>query len=216
MAVQILGCGVYDDVGAQIVGLADETGSEGVIDDADAVGVLFVSDLADLLQIDDLHGRVGDGLAISHLGLLAKSFANCTQISEIDEFHIDSPLRKLLREQFERTAVQSFICDQSVALLQEGNGTGRDSAHAGRGSNCALGVLQDRQLLFDLRGGGAAQTSVDVTGFLTGESVCALLGALELVRRCLENRHLEGSERIHLVLVAMNQSCSHCMFFAHC
>ena len=105
-------------------------------------------------------------------------------------------------EQGEGTAVQCAVGDDMLASTCDSPQGRGDSAHAGSGGDTSLATLKSGYLVFENGCGWVAEAGVDVTGFLTGEAVTALLAAIEH-----EGRGLEYGSSQSAVLSVLDITC---------
>ena len=88
VAAQKLGGRVDHDIGAVLDGPAKVRRGHGVVDHQRHAG--FVSDGGDLLDIEHVHPRIGDGLAIDRARLGRDGLAEILRVVRLHELHVDA------------------------------------------------------------------------------------------------------------------------------
>ena len=114
MSVHILGRGVGHDVGSPFKRTAVDRGSECVVDNQGYP--VAVGDACELLDVEHLYARVGDGLAEEGFGVRTEGLADFLFAGiSVDEGAVDAHLFKSDTEEVERAAIDCRGTDEVVA-----------------------------------------------------------------------------------------------------
>ena len=119
VAVEVLGGRVQDDVGAELQGLLEEGGGEGVVDGEQRFG--FARDLAGRCEIAQSHHRVGRCLRVDQLGIRGHGRGDRSRITAVHERERDAHARPDVRHLPVRAAVHIFAAHDVI--------TGREQFH---------------------------------------------------------------------------------------
>ena len=131
VAAQELGGGVEHDIGAVLDGTAQIGRRHGVVDHQRHAG--FMRDGRHLLDIEHVHARVGDGLAVERARLRGDGLAEVLGIAGLDELDIDAQAAEAHVELRVSAAVERAGGHQLVALPhQAGDGQELRRLAAGR------------------------------------------------------------------------------------
>ena len=179
VTVEILGGGMYHHVSAQLQGILQCGGGEGVVADHLDLGVIGVDDLRHGGNIGDLQIGVGRRLQIHAAGVLLQRRLHRLQIGGVDEVHLHAVAGHAVVEKGEGAAVEGGVCHNVLAGTGDSPQCRGDSAHARCGGNAGLAAFQRRHLALQHIGGGVAQTGVDVAALLTCEAAAALLAGVK-------------------------------------
>ena len=114
MAAQELGGGVHHDIGAVLDRAAEIGRGHGVVDHQRNAG--FVRDGRDLFDIEDVHARIGDGLAIDRARVRRDGFAEVFRVVRLHEFDVDAQAAEADVELRVGAAVERAGGDDLVAL----------------------------------------------------------------------------------------------------
>ena len=160
LAVNMLGGGIDDDMGAQLQRLLQKRRCKDVIDDD--LGADLVGDLGDALDIDHFQRRVGrafqeETTLVFRLDGLFPVF----QEASIDQREFDAVFR---RQRFHHPAAgaeQGAGRHDMIAGFQLAQDRGGHRSHAGCGGACVLGTFQHAHALFEHVVGRAAIAGID-------------------------------------------------------
>ena len=187
MAADVLGQRVDHDIGAVIEGAAQHWRGDGVVDDQRHA--MLVGDLGQTLEIDDVAGRIADGLAEDGAGLVIDQRLEAGEIIEGRHAHLDPLTRQAMGEQVVGAAIQLAGADDVVAdLHQRLDGIG-DRRHAGSHRQRRDTALDGGHALLQHVIGRVHDAGVDVARHLEIEEVRAVLGIIEGVGGGLVDRH---------------------------
>ena len=161
---QELGGRVDHDVGAVLDGPAQVRRGHGVVDDQRHAGLM--RDGRHLFDVEHVHTRVGDGLAVKGAGLGSDGLAEVFRIVRLYELHVDAQAAEADIELRVGAAVQGAGGDDLVARSRQA-GDGQElrglSAGGGQSGNAAF---ERRHPLFEHVGGGVHDAAVDVAELL--------------------------------------------------
>ena len=160
VAVDELGHGVQDDVGAQVEGLLQVGRGEGVVHHQRAA--VRVRDLGHRLDVGDLHGRVGGRLDVDQLRVRPQGLPHVRHVRRVHERGLDAEAGEVLLDQAARRPVDRGRAHHVGALPQQRQVDDRDRAHARARGDAALAVLQLGDALLQRLDRRVAQAGVDV------------------------------------------------------
>ncbi len=190
MAAHVLGQRVHDDVRAMLERSAEHGRGDGVVDDQrHAVAVRGFGQGG---KVDDVAGRVADGLAEHRLGALVDQRFQGGDVVVGGEAHLDALARQGMGEQVVSAAVELGHRNDVVADFGDGlNGVG-DRCHARGYGQCSHAAFKRCDALFKHVGGGIHDARINVARHLQIEQVGAVLGVIERVRGGLVDRYRHG------------------------
>ena len=182
--VHVLGRRMHHDVRPEFDGPAQHRRGEGVVHNQRHA--VLVRDAGELLDVQDVDARIGDGFAEQGLCVGTEGRLNVILGGlGVHEGHFDAELPEGHGEQVERTAVDGGGADEGIAR----RGEGQDGKH-GRGltGGRAQGpypAFQHGDLLLHGVHGRVGDAGVEETGFLKVEQLADLLGGFVFERRAL-------------------------------
>ena len=141
------------------------------------------------LNIEHVHARVGDGLAVERAGFGRDGLAEILGIIRLDEFHVDAEAAETHVELRVGAAVKRTGCHQFIARSHEARNRQklrRLPAGSGQGRHAAL---ERRHALLENVGGGIHDARIDVAELLQRKQGGGMFGIVENERGGLVNRH---------------------------
>ena len=190
VAAHVLGQRMDDDVGAVFERPAEDGRRHRVVDDQwDAVTVRGVSQR---LEIDDIAGRVADGLAEDCLGLVVDQRFQRGDVIVGGEAHLDALTRQGVGEKVVGAAIELGHRNDVIARFSDGLDRIGDRRHARSHRQRGDTAFQCGDTLFEHVGGGIHDARIDVARHLQIEEVGAMLGIVERIGRGLVDRHRHG------------------------
>ena len=187
MAAQELGGGVEHDIGAVLDGAAQIGRRHGIVDHQRHAGL--VRNGRHLFDIEHVHARVGDGLAVERAGLRGDGLAEVFGIAGVDELDIDAQAAEAHVELGVGAAVERAGGHQLVALPHQaryGQKLRRLAAGCGQATDAAF---ERRHALLENIGGRVHDAGVDIPGLLEREQSGGVRGIVENIRRGLVDGH---------------------------
>ena len=203
VTVEIFGCAVDDDIGAEVERPLDVRGGKGIINDDLCFGAGLMGELGNGFDIYELEARIGRGLEIENLSIGADGCADCIEILKIYEGDVNAAAGKAMGEIGEGAAVEGIIRKQMIACLERRPHYGGYCAHAACHCHACFCMLKRCELRTDLCGVGIAETGVDIALLLACETPCALGSGLEFKGRGLEDRSCKRCDTGYLDLSDM-------------
>ena len=94
LAIDVLGRGIDDDIGAERQRLLQQRGRKDIVNDEEAAGA--VGQPRDLGEIDDLHRRIGRALAKGERGTAGERRLPGAEVASVDERGLDPVARQEL------------------------------------------------------------------------------------------------------------------------
>ena len=163
VAAQVLGAAVNHQVGAQLQGLLEVHGEEGVVHGQ--VGAAGVRRLGQRGDVGHLHGGVRGRLQEHEPGVGLEGGLHHGGVGEVHVVELDAVMRVDAAEQAVRAAVEVVAHEHVVAGAQhlEQRGDGRHAAGERHGLDAAL---EQGDRVLKLQAGGVAAARVTVAGGL--------------------------------------------------
>ena len=167
LAVDVLGGGVHDDVGAELERPLQQRGGEDVVDDDGARRPRAPVRRPRRRRRSPASGWTATRRTPPWWAPTAP--APLVQVGAVDEHGLDAPARQDLVEDHEAGAEQAAGGHHAVALRQQRAQGGEHGGHAGRRGEARLGALEQAQPLLERGHGRVAVARVDEAVVLAGE-----------------------------------------------
>ena len=123
---------------------------------------------------------------------LSTSLLICLGLVRVEEPHFDAELRKSLREQRPRPAVEAVGGNEVLSRMRNRQDRRSNGGLAAGKGQPAGAAVERRQALFQDVGGGVHQAGVDVAEFAQGEQIRSVLRAVKHVARGRIDRNGAG------------------------
>ena len=217
MAVDVLGRGVDDDIGAEPQRLLEIGRGEGVVNDHLDLGIVLVSDPGDFGDVHDLQCRVAGGLEVHDLCLWRQGCFQSLQIGQIQELCRDAKLAHAVIHQRKRAAIERVRGENLIPCDHRTPERCGDRTHTGCSAEGSLAAFQSGDFLFRHIHSGVGETGIDKAVFLSGKTPAALLNRAELKGGGLINRCSQSACGI-LMFAGMDLFCGKSAFVEveHC
>ena len=176
LAVNMLGAGVDDDIGAELQGFLLERGGEDVIDHHQRAG--GVGEVADGLDVHEVQHRVGRAFQQHHGGFGGEGLGPGVEIGAIDKHRLHTVTRQQGGDDPVAGAEQGAGGDEAIAGFQMAEQGGMHGSHAGGGGATGLGAFEQGEATFEHGHGGVAEAGILVMLHLPLERGFGLLGAV--------------------------------------
>ena len=186
LAVDVLGGGVHDDVGAPFERPLQHRRGEGVVEHD--LGAGLVRQVAHRLDVDDVEHRVGRRFEQHGLRRLGQRLLPGLQVAAVDELALDAVLGQEIGHDVVARAEELARRDDAIAGLQQRQQREEHRRHAGRGGAAGLGAFERRQPVLEHGDGGIAEARILVVAALALEGGLGLLRARVGVARGQEQR----------------------------
>ncbi len=171
MAAQELGGRVNNDIGAMLDRPAQIGRCHGVVDHQRHAGLM--RNRGHLFDIQNVHARIGDGLAIDRARLRRDRFAEILRIVGLHEFHVDSQAAEAHVELRVRAAVERARRDNLIAQAgQAGERQELRRLSAGRRQR-RHAAFERRHALLEHVGGRVHDAAIDIAELLQREQAAA-------------------------------------------
>ena len=198
VAVEVLGGGVDDHVGAQLQRLLEIGGGKGVVHNDPDRGVIAVGDGRDGGDVHHLQRGVAGGFEIDDFCLLRQSGLHGLQIGKVDEGRLHAEFGHAVVHQREGAAVERVGGDDLVPADNRGPEGGRNRAHARGRAQSGFPALQGGDLFLGHVHGGVGQTGVDEARFLSGKASAAFFDGGKLKGGGLVDRRGQSTCRVFM------------------
>ena len=211
LAVDVLGGGVHDDVGAEFERPLQHRRGEGVVEHD--LGAGLVREVAHRLDVDDVEHRVGGRFEQHGLRRLRQRLLPLREVAAVDELALDAVLGQQLVHDVVARAEQLARRDDAVAGLEQRQQGEEHRRHAGRGGAAGLGAFERGEAVLEHRDGRIAEARILEVRALALEGRLGLLGAVVGVARGQEERlrrlvevaaHLAAAHRARLRLPGLD------------
>jgi hypothetical protein len=162
------------------------------------------ADVGDFLDREHVQLRVGQRFRIVRTGLAVGGLAEVLGIGRIDEAHLDALRLQRVGEEVPGAAVKVGRADDVVAGLGDVLDRHRRGGLARADTQCRDAPFEGGDALFEHRVRRVHDAGVDVAKFLEAKEVGRMLGAAELIRRRLVDRHRDRARgRVGPIAAAM-------------
>ena len=203
VAVEVLGGGVDDHIGAELQRLLEIRRGEGVVHDDPDGGVEAVGNGRNGGDVHHLQGGIAGGFEIDDFCLLRQSGFHGVQIGKVDEGRLHAELGHAVVHQREGAAVERVGGDDLITADNRGPERGRNRAHACGGAQRGFPAFQGGDLFLGDVHRGVGETGIDETRFLTGKASAAFLNGSKLKGGGLVDRRGQSTCRV-LVFSGVN------------
>ncbi|MCY1233594.1 hypothetical protein D9M72_461430 [compost metagenome] len=212
LAIDMLGGGIDDDMGAEFQRLLEEWRRKDVVDDD--LGADLVGELGHTGNVDDFERRVGRAFQEEDLGVLLDRLFPVGEIAAVDQRAFDAVFRRQRLDHpaagtEQRTGGNDMIAGLQLAEDCRGNGS-----HARSRGARVFGAFQHAHALFEHVVGRAAVAGIDEAFGLALETRFCRLG-------CLVDEALGEEDRLGRLAVlgaggsAVDELCCRAPVFAH-
>ena len=191
VTVEVLGRGMYDNVGSELKRSLKGGGGKGVVADDLDVPVVLMRGLCQKLDVGDLKVGVCRSFEIHGNGVLFEVGGEIFELAQVGEGNFYTVLGHAVLQQREGAAVKGLVSDDVLSGTGNGPQTGRDGAHTGGRCGAGLSTLKRCDLVFKDRGGGISETAVDIAVLLAGKAAAALFTVFEIEGRGLIDGHCQ-------------------------
>lgn len=166
MAIDVFGCGVEDDVDAEIEGALETGGEEGVV--AEGGDGFFFGEFGDGGEVEEVHEGVGGSLGPEESGIGADGIGESVEVAHVDEIDGDAEVGDDFGEEAVGTAVE-VIMDEDVVALGESGEDGCFGGHASSEGEAVCTGFESGEAIFECFSGGVSGTGVvEETGLADG------------------------------------------------
>ena len=171
LAVDVLGCGVDDDVGTELERVLEHRRGEHIVNDDESIG--GVGEFAHRGEVDDLETRVRRGFEEDRLGPTRKGGFPLVEVAPVDEHGLDAVAREDVGDDHRTAPEQGPRGNDLVTSRQERSHRGEHRRHTARGDPADLGALEQAQTLLEHRDGRVSVAAVDVAISVTRKAAWA-------------------------------------------
>ena len=158
LAVDVLGGGVDDDVGAEFEGMLKQGCREDIVDGDDDAGRM--RDIRDRGDVDEIQQRIGRRLEEEHLRIRAQGIGPGLGVAAIDQGELDAEARTQDFDDVAARAEHGAGGDDVIAGVQFGQDRRRDGGHAGGRDTHIFRAFHQTQALFEHGDGGIGEAAI--------------------------------------------------------
>ena len=176
LAVDVLGGGVDDTIGAELHGMLQQRRGEDIVDHQRRASPMH--DVGDAGDVDELEGRIGRRFEERRLRVRTQSRPPGVEIRAVDEGRGDAEARQQLLHDIEARAEQSPRGDDVVASLKLAHERGGDRSHPARCRARGLGAFEQSHPALEHRDRRIGEARIDEARIVALE---ARLGKLHRV-----------------------------------
>jgi hypothetical protein len=211
LAVDVLGCRVHHDVGAELERPLQHRRGEGVVEHD--LGAGLVREIAHRLDVDDVEHRIAGRFEQHGGGRLAERLLPLLEVAAVDELAGDAVFRQQLVDDVVARAEQLARRHDAVAGLEQRQQREEHCRHAGRGGAAGLGALEGGDAVLEHGDRRIAEARILEVRALALEGRLGFLGAVvgvargekERFRRLVEiAAHLAAAHRARLRLPVLD------------
>ena len=168
LAVDVLGGGIDDAVGAELERVLEQRRREHVVDHQRRAR--RVRDLGDRRDVEHLERRIGRALQEERLGVRPHRLAPLLEVGAVDQRRGDAVARQVLLDHVAAGAEQRLGGDDVVAGPDLAHQRGGDRRHAGRGRARGLRAFERRHALLEHGHGRIGEARILVARLLALEA----------------------------------------------